>query len=130
MAVKNTEDRDDETGFVGGLEYILPTNSKVLFIPFVEIASIKNFSGNKDRDALYKTIALAIKYSGWTSSVSNVVRDIKQKNIPNPKDSQMQYSVGYEFNNNIALDVTKAKIKEGGEDADLIGVNASYSINF
>jgi hypothetical protein len=123
--------RDDETGFAGGLEYLIHLGSKTSLIPFVEIASMKNLGGELDRNVTYSTVALVGKYSSWTASVSNVTRDIRQKNlIGNKKDRQMQYSIGYKFSNNIVADITKADIKEDGNKASLIGFVVSYIYNF
>lgn len=126
---KGLTGRDDETGFVGGLEYLFPIGINTSIIPFVEYASIKNFSGIANRDADYTTLALIGKYSGWSASVSNVRRNIKG---PSGKfhDYQLQYSIGYKFTNNIAIDVSKANIKENGNRASLIGLLVSYMYVF
>jgi hypothetical protein len=131
LAVKNIDGKNDEIGVVGGLEYKLPIDSKFLFIPFIEVASIDNLGGKKNRDALYTTIAFVTKYKNWTASISSIKRDIKHRNeYDDTKDSQMQYSIGYEISNNIIVDITKAKVRESGYSADLIGINASYIHRF
>ncbi len=131
LAVDNIAGRDNESGLVGGLEYLISLSSKTSLIPFVEIASIDNLSGEKDRNVIYTTVALVGKYSGWTASVSNVTRNIRQKNlIGNKKDRQMQYSVGYKFSNNVAIDISRADIKEDGNKASLIGAIVSYVYDF
>ncbi len=131
LDVNEVAGRDNETGFVGGLEYLIPLGVKTSLIPFIEIASIKNLSGEIDRNATYSTVALVGKYSRWTVSVSNVIRNIRQKNlIGNKKDHQVQYSIGYKFHNNIVVDVSRADIKEDGNNASLIGVIVSYVYNF
>jgi hypothetical protein len=123
--------KDNETGFVGGLEYLIPVGLKTSLIPFIEIASIDNLSGEADRNATYSTIALVAKYGSWSTSVSNVIRNIRQRNaIGNKKDHQVQYSIGYKFKNNIVVDVSKANIKEDSNNASLIGVVVSYIYNF
>jgi len=131
LAVRNIAGRSDEVGIVGGLEYLLPIRSEISFIPFIEISHINNLSGEKNRDALYSTVAIVSKYKSWTASISSIGRDIKQQNnISSNKDSQIQYSLGYKFDNNIILDATRARIKENGYNANLTGVNLSYSYNF
>lgn len=131
LAVNNLPGRDNETGLVGGLEYLVKVGAKTSLIPFVEIASIKNFSGEIDRNATYATIALVAKYSSWTTSVSDVVRDIRQKNlVGNQKDNLMQYSIGYKFDNNIAVDFSRADLKENSNKASLLGMIVSYVYNF
>ena len=131
LEVKDLEGRGDETGFVGGLEYLIPMTSNASLIPFVEAVSIKNFSGESNRDAKYYTVALVVKYKSWTTSVSSVTRDIEKKNaVDNVIDRQVQYSVGYKFDNNISIDISRAEIKEDRYDASIIGVLVSYVYNF
>lgn len=131
LSVGNIEGRADETGFVGGIEYLIPVGLHTSIIPFVEIANINNWSGEMDRNVNFSTVALIAKYSSWTISVSNIVRNIRQKNsIGNVRDSQTQYSVGYKFKNNVMFDVSKMKLKENNYKADLIGINISYLYEF
>ena len=136
LDVDNAANRDNETGFVGGLEYLFPLGLKTSLIPFIEVVSINNLSGISGRDATYITTALIGKYSNWTASISNVRRAIKQKdiitgaNLGKINDHQLQYSVGYKFDNNVAIDLSRAAIKEDGQKASLIGVVVSYIYNF
>jgi hypothetical protein len=131
LKVDNLAFRSDETGMVGGLEYLIPVSFKTSLIPFVEVASIKNLSGLQGRDALYTTTALVGKYSGWTSSIAYLTRHIDQfLVIDKQKDHLMQYSVGYKFSNNIAVDVSKARVTEANSSGSLIGLLVSYSYNF
>jgi hypothetical protein len=74
-------------------------------------------------------MALIAKYSGWTIGASHIVRDI-EANSGNFKDKQTQYFVGYKFNNNIAVDLSHAQIKEDGASGDLIGLLVSYIYDF
>ncbi|MFT7086729.1 MAG: hypothetical protein ACJAZX_000142 [Rickettsiales bacterium] len=129
LRVDSAPGREDETGYVGGLEYLLPINSSISFIPFVEIAKINNFTGESNRDSTYTTIALIAKYSRWTAGMSHIDRQIKS-DIQNIKDKQMQYFVGYKFENNVMIDVSKADIKEDGHKASLVGLLVSYVYNF
>ncbi|MFT6076926.1 MAG: hypothetical protein ACJA02_000370 [Myxococcota bacterium] len=122
--------RDDETGFVGGLEYLLPLGPSTSLIPFIEVASINNFTGQEGRDILYSTIALMAKYSSWSASISSVTRDIDIKNSKGITDRQLQYSLGYKFTNNLAVDLSHMSLKEDGNKATVIGAVVSYVYNF
>ncbi|MCE3254818.1 MAG: hypothetical protein K0R25_312 [Rickettsiaceae bacterium] len=130
LNVDNMPGRDNEKGFVGGLEYLFPITLKASLIPFVEVVSLKNFSGEEGRNATYATLALIWKYSSWTASVSNVSRDIKSRIYPKQNDRQTMVTIGYKFGNNIALDVSRGQVKEGGNKASLIGGILSYVHNF
>ena len=131
LAVDNMANRNNQTGFVGGLEYLFPLGLKTSLIPFVEIASINNLSGENDRNVNYATFALVGKYSSWTTSISTVIRDIRQKNtLGNQKDRQIQYSIGYKFSNNVVVDFSRVQIKENGYSASLLGAIASYVYSF
>lgn len=129
LSVDKTANSDDEKGFVAGAEYSIPLSTNTSLIPFVEFVSIDNLSGIASRDATYTTLALIAKYSGWTTSVSNVKRKI-DSSTAKYNDYQVQFSVGYKFDNNIAIDVSKANIKEDGNKGSLIGAIISYIYNF
>jgi len=124
-------ERANETGYVLGTEYLIKTGYRTSVTPFFEMAKINNFTGAKDRDATYTTLALLGKYGNWTSSISNVTRNIdKYQAIEKVKDRQVQISAGYKFANNIALDVSRADIREGVNTGILYGVMASYLYKF
>lgn len=127
----NTPGRDAETGYVGGLEYLIPVGSTVSLVPFIEIAKLNNASGEIDRNILYTTTALMLRYSGWNFSIANVDRKIRQKNaIGNLTDRATQYSVGYKFENGVMIDVSRMGLREDRKKADLIGGNLSYLYKF
>jgi len=128
--VQNTK-YDRENGIVIGSEYNHKLGKQTSVIPFVEVAHFKNYSGIKNRTASYAMVALIGKYSSWTASSSYNIRRINNKQILNKEtDKQLQFSVGYKFTNNIALDVSRANIKESGYNATLIGANLSYLYEF
>ncbi len=127
---KNISGLDKEKGLVAGLEYLIPVGVNSSLIPFMEIAKIDNLSGMRDRDATYITTALIFKYSSWNASVASVIRNIKQKGFEREKDSQLQYSVGYKFTDNIALDVSRMNLEEGNRKATLLGAMLSYVYEF
>jgi hypothetical protein len=130
LQVDKIAGRGDETGFVGGLEYLFPLKSGVSLIPFIEIASINNSTGVEGRDIVYSTVALVAKYSGWSASISSVTRDINRSNSNDNTDSQLQYSIGYKFTNNVAVDLSRMSLKEDGNKATVLGALVSYVYNF
>jgi hypothetical protein len=131
LNVENIAGRDNETGYVGGLEYSYPIGLNSSIIPFIEVAKINNMSGEVDRDTLYTTLALVGRYNKWTASVSHVTRKIRQKNfIGNIRDRQLQYSVGYKFTNNIAVDISRVGLKENNNKETLMGAVLSYMYTF
>ena len=105
-------------------------------VPFVELVKINNFTGEKDKNTLYSTSAIMLRYSNWNMSGSFINRNIKSK-IKNYSigDYQAQISVGYKFKNGFAIDLTRADIKESSlnsvaRKASLIGANLSYLYKF
>lgn len=121
-------DRSRETGYVLGSEYLHKLAYNTSVIPFVEVTKIDNFTGERGRDATYTTMALIGKYSGWTASISQIYRTIKQpqRTTGDIKDYQTQLSLGYKFMNNFALDVSRAHAKESNQSLTMIGVMLSY----
>ncbi|MFT6106579.1 MAG: hypothetical protein ACJA0S_000180 [Rickettsiales bacterium] len=130
LQVDKISGRDDEKGFVGGLEYLLPLSSSISLIPFIEVASIDNFTGQEGYDVLYSTLALMAKYSGWSASIASVTRDIDLPNSQGNTDRQLQYSIGYKFTNNFAIDLSRMNLKENGHKATVVGALVSYIYNF
>lgn len=127
LNVENIPGRDNETGYVGGLEYSFPVGLHASIIPFIEVARLNNMSGMIGRDATYTTVAVVGKYSGWTGSISNLSRQIRRNGVyGNVRDNQLQYSIGYKFTNNIALDVSRMGLKENNKNATLMGAVLSY----
>ncbi len=121
-------DRARETGYVLGSEYLYKLAYNTSIIPFVEVTKIDNFTGEKDRNATYTTMALIAKYSGWTASISQIYRNIKQpqRTSGDIKDYQTQLSLGYRFMNNFSVDVSRANAKESNQSLTLVGVMLSY----
>ena len=131
LDVENIAGRKAEEGFVGGAEYLFPIGVDSSLIPFIEAAQINNLSGEQDRNVLYLTAALIFKYSGWNLSISHIVRDIKQNSgIGNVTDSQLQYSAGYKFKNNVSVDVTRMNLRENHNEAVIVGAMVSYFYEF
>jgi hypothetical protein len=109
---------------------------KMSIVPYLELVKINNFTGEKDRNALYSTTAMMLRYNNWNMSGSFISRNIKSK-IKNYsiRDYQSQISVGYKFKNGFAIDLTRAYIKESSlnsasSKASLIGANLSYLYKF
>ena len=132
LSVDDMEDRAREQGYVFGAEYLYKIGARSSIIPFIELVKINNFTGASGRGAFYKTAAIITKYRSWIGSVSYVDREVDkyQTSIPEANDRQLQLSVGYKFTNNIALDVTRAAIKEDGYTASVLGFALSYLYEF
>lgn len=123
-----------ETGFTGNLEYLYKIGRRSSLIPVIEYVKIDNFTGRKDRDAEYLTTSLIAKYAGWNFSASSVFRNL-DNNYPaaqstKNRDRLLQLNVGYKFTNNIAVDVSRADLKEDGTKGSVLGVIISYLYQF
>lgn len=124
-------DRARETGYVFGTSYLYKTGYKTSLTPLVEVTRINNFTGAKDRDATYTTIALLGKYGNWNASVSNVTRTISHyQGVDKLNDRQLQISAGYKFSNGIVLDLSRATIKESQHSGVVYGGMFSYLYSF
>lgn len=135
LGVKNALNNSREFGVVLNSEYLWQYG-RMSIVPFVELVKINNFTGEKDRNALYSTTAMMLRYNNWNMSGSFINRNIKSK-IKNYsiRDYQAQISVGYKFKNGFAIDLTRANIKESSlnsasRKASLIGANLSYLYKF
>ncbi len=124
--------RDREQALAISSEYKHKIGKQTSLIPFAEAVYTKNASGIKNRNNTYLTTALIGQFSSWTASGSYSLKNInnKQLNNNNNTDKQLQFSVGYKFDNNIALDLSRAKITENGQNAALIGANITYLQEF
>lgn len=123
-----------EVGYTLNLEYLYQVTENTYLIPIIEAVKIDNFTGLDDRDAMYITTSIVAKYSGWNASASYIARNIKgnypQAPVKESDDSILQLNIGYKFQNNIAIDVSRAKIKEDDKEATLFGVIVSYLYEF
>jgi hypothetical protein len=128
---KSVANRGNERGYFLGSEYAYKTGLQSSLIPFFEVAKIDNFTGAKNRNALYTTAALTGKYSNWNASVSHLTRNIKKsQEIAKSSDRQLQFSIGYKFANNVTLDVSRSSLKEDGKNAALVGFVVGYLQKF
>jgi hypothetical protein len=120
-----------EKGYTASAEYLYRVGYRTSIIPFFEAVSIKNFTGQKDRNAIYTTAALIGKYGSWTSSISLISRHIKEPLAStNINDRFTQFSVGYKFNDRFAVDFTRANVKEGSTRAAMFGAALTYLYKF
>jgi hypothetical protein len=123
--------RRREQGYVANVEYLYQLGIMTSIIPYAEVVKINDFTGEKNRDAIYSTFALIGKYSAWNASVSYITRNIKQNQRSyNISDNLLQLSVGYKFTDNLTVDVTRANLKEGTYHAGLVGISVSYVYKF
>ncbi len=130
LGVDNLANRAREQGYVIGSEYLYKLGRNSSLIPFIEIVKIKNFTGERSRNADYTTLAVIGKYSSWTASASLIHRDIKYARATDTKDRQIQFSIGYKFTDNFTLDISRADIKEDGRKGALVGATVSYLYKF
>ncbi len=123
-----------ETGYTVNLEYLYQLGRSTFLIPIIEAVKIENFTGKTDRDGKYLTTALIMKYSGWNASAAYTKRETDNNYataaLNKNSDSILQFNVGYKFENNVALDVSRAQIEEDNVDATAIGVILSYFYEF
>lgn len=134
LGVDKIQNNARETAYTFNVEYLKKIGKDTSLIPLIEVVKIKNFTGRENRNAEYITMSLIAKYSGWSASVANVIRNI-DNNYPTAtrsksRDNLLQASVGYKFANNIAVDVSRANIKEDGHKGALLGVIVSYLYKF
>ena len=132
LGTQNNNINKRETGHTFNLEYLHKITSQTHLIPVLEYVHINNFTGKAKRDAEYLTTALLIKYSGWIFSTAHISRNIKNNynNNPTSRDSQLQITAGYRFSNNLAIDVSRSRIRESGYKGNIVGVMFSYLFKF
>ncbi len=123
-----------EIAYTANLEYLHKINRLTSIIPVFEIVKLNNFTGRKNRDGEYITTSIIGKYSGWSASISSILRNL-DNNYPSALTSKshdrlMQLSIGYKFANNIAVDINRASVREDGHRAALLGLMISYLYEF
>ncbi len=131
LGVVNNGSNARETGYTVNLEYLKKVTESTSLIPVIEFVKIDNFTGLRGRNAQYVTVALIGKYSAWSASVSSVRRHIERNyQGSNSNDSQLQFTAGYKFTNNFAIDVSRMRLKEDNYSASMLGVMLSYLYKF
>ncbi len=127
----NIGNREREEGYLANFEYQYDIGLHSSIVPFLEIVKINNFTGEKNRDAHYTTLAVMANYSSWIASLSHITRHIKQPlRSSNVSDKILQLSAGYKINKNFTVDVTRAEVKEDGKKGSMFGVSLSYLYSF
>jgi len=131
LGVDNIANRTAEKGYVVGSEYLYKAGSSTYIIPFIEIVKMRNFTGERGRDALYTTIAGILRYSSWTASISSLRRSISTTPTGGSSNGrQLQLSAGYKFTDNFTVDVSRADIREDGSKGAVFGAMFSYFYRF
>lgn len=135
LGVENEdESSEDEVAYTANLEYLYRVSRNTSIIPLVEIVKISNFTGRKNRDAEYITASLIGQYGGWNLSAATVFRNLDNNYATAPvdknRDRLFQVNVGYKFSNNIAIDLSRASLKEDGNKGSLLGVIIGYMYEF
>lgn len=131
LAVGSAEGKAREQGYVIGSEYLYKVGRNSSIIPVFEFVKINNFSGQRNRDAQYTTLALIGNYASWTASASLITRDLRDLQAgAKYSDRQMQFSIGYKITDNVTIDVSRADIKENGYDGAMFGGNLTYFYKF
>ncbi len=131
LGVENNNRNARETGYTANLEYLKKVAQNTSLIPTIEFVKINNFTGLTGRNAQYLTMALIGKYNSWSTSIASVRRQIDNNYLgSNSNDAQLQFTAGYKFTNNLAIDVSRMKIKEDRFSASMIGIMVSYLYKF
>ncbi len=131
LGVKNNGSNKRETGYTLNLEYLEKITQNTSLIPIMEYVKIANFTGLEGRNAEYKTFGLIGKYSAWSASLISIKRNIDKNYLgSNSNDSQLQFTAGYKFTNNLAIDVSRMNLKEDGHKASMVGIMFSYLYKF
>lgn len=131
LGVRGGNNTARESGYVFGTEYLYKIRNETSIIPFIELVRLENYGGKRGRTGDYATAAIMLKYRNWVVSSSLLQR--KTQNIitgQKNNDRQLQLSAGYKFTDNLALDVTRAKVRESKSNAGVFGVNISYLYKF
>lgn len=131
LGVVNNGSNTRETGYTLNLEYLEKITQNTSLIPIMEFVKINNFTGRTGRNAQYVTLALIGKYSAWSASVANVRRHIENNyGGRNSNDSQLQFTAGYKFTNNLAIDISRMRLKEDNYSGSMLGIMFSYLYKF
>jgi len=131
QGIRGGENRAREVGYVFGSEYLYKIGDETSLIPYGEYVQFSNFNGARGNNAKYATAALIMKYRSWSISASAQKRRVmNQTNGQFFNDSLEQFSAGYKFNDNLAIDVSRAKSKESNKVSGIFGVNLSYIYKF
>ena len=122
---------DAETGYVIGLEYLYEMPSTLKLILVTELAVIDNFTGLEGVDATYFTLGVVAKYQNWNFAITNI--DKRINNTPafgDVRDYLFEILAGYQFENGIKIDVSRADFKQDKQKGEAVGLMLSYIYQF
>lgn len=130
----NSTDNNSKTekGYLISSQYIYNLTANTTIRPLFEIVLIDNLHGYNRSDALYKTFAIQANYSSWTTSLTLNQKDIEINNNEQLKDNTdiIQFSLGYQINKNLAIDITRARIEENKNKYNILGANIIFNKKF
>jgi hypothetical protein len=131
LGVEKMPQASREIGYTGGLSYLFELENGISLSPLVELVKINNFAGVLGNNNSYASFALMTNYNKISAGILNVYRNIKQKNSNlNLDDSQLQFSLGYKFTENLSTDFTMLKLNENNDNNLLLGAMIKYSYKF
>lgn len=121
---------DNETGYAVGANYTFPVSDDVDVTALGEWVGIMNSGGSND-DLNYLTTSLSLTVNNhWNFSASYTNRDTDVSGGSDVDDYVYQLSVGYAFDNGLAVDVGYRGSEESSVDTQMMGALVSYTYEF
>ena len=119
---------DDENGIVFGLQREIEFADESRLLLIGEIAHLQNAAAGPN-DVTYATVGLGYNFGHWNTALSTTYRWTDMPAAADQTDFQIQGSVGYEFENGIALDVGYKFNEEGGVENHTVGFRLGKTFN-
>ncbi len=126
-----TGNEDNETRYSFSLGYEQKITQDINMTLVAEHMDITHLGGEEAHDRAYSTLALRLDYQKWNlgASYTNIKNEAEEED-ENHDGSILQISIGYNFDNGIALGLGYQSADQENEVTDTIGALLSYSYAF
>lgn len=122
-------DNATERGMVFGLAQAFELANGAELAVVGEVARLHNAGGGDDR-ADYATLGIGLARGSWHGEIAASSRKIRLGAGGSERDSLVQVSGGYTWENGIDLSLGYARLSEAGAKSDTIGLRLTRSFSF
>lgn len=119
----------DERGMVLGLAQVFDLGNETELAWAAEVARLNNVGGGDD-DADYATLGLGLARGPWHGEIGASSRRLRIAGGGSARDTLVQVSGGYTWDNGIDLSLGYAHLSEAGSKSETIGLRLTRSFSF
>lgn len=121
---------EDERRLAAAVEYAIPMTERLTITPLVEWVDFHDADGTDGTDRHYLTGGLGLASGPWNVALSGTLKETETAIGLKTNEEQVQVSVGYTFENGLAIDLGWKRARNAGVDTDTFGTLVAYTLAF